>query len=100
MTKPKPKQTKQARIAELERKLAEAMAGQAHVYHFASATMDKASTNHLMASGVILTLTVLGGRQVFEPVLIRDGLSPETIAAIKADMLRSYDLAVMHKPKG
>lgn len=95
----KPKQTKAARIAELERKLREAEAGAAHVYHFASVTVDKASTDHLMASGVILTLTVLGGREIFSPVLIRDGLSKETIAAIKADLVRSYELATMYKPK-
>jgi len=34
-----------------------------------------------------------------EPTLIRDGLSPETIAAIKADLKRSYDLAIQFKPK-
>lgn len=96
----KPKQTKVARIAELERKLGEALAGQAHIYHFADRAIDKASTDHLMASGVVLTLTALGGRVICPPVLIQDGLSPETIAALKADFSRSYDLAVMCKPKG
>jgi hypothetical protein len=94
------KQTKAQRIAELERKLREAEAGQAHVYHFADCYLDKASTKHLMSSGVILTLTVLGGREICDPVLIRDGLSEETILAIKADLRRSYELAVMYKPKG
>lgn len=84
---------------ELERKLGEALAGQAHVYHFASTEINKASTKHLSASGVILTLTVLGGRKVFKPILIRDGLSNETIAALKKDMIRSYDLATLFKPK-
>ena len=96
----KPKQTKAARIAELERKLQEALAGQAHVYHFASATIDKASTDHLMASGVIITLTVLGGREIFSPVMIRNGLSKETIAALKADFVRSFEDATEFKPKG
>lgn len=94
------KQTKVQRIAELERKYMEAKAGQSHVYHFADATVDKASTKHLMASGVIITLTVLGGREIFEPILIRDGLSDETIAALKADFVRSYELANLYKPKG
>lgn len=94
------KQTKSQRIAELERKLNEALAGQAHVYHFASASLDKASTDHLMASGVVITLTVLGGREIFSPVLIRDGLSKETIAALKADFARSYGNAVSFKPSG
>lgn len=96
----KPKQINSQRIAELERKLNEALAGQAHVYHFASASIDNASTDHLLASGVIITLTVLGGREIFNPVLIRDGLSRETIAALKADFARSYGNAVSFKPKG
>lgn len=93
------KQTKAQRIAELERKLGEALAGQVHTYHFADATIDKASTEHLMGSGVIITLTVLGGRKIFEPTLIRDGLSKETIAALKGDFRRGYELATMYRPK-
>lgn len=93
------KQTKAQKIAELERKLQEALAGQAHVYHFAEAGLAKATSKHLGASGVVLTLTVLGGRELFSPTLIRDGLSDELIAALKADFRRSYDLATMYKPK-
>lgn len=94
------KQTKAARIAELERKLGEALAGQTHTYHFAEKGIDKASTKHLMGSGVMLTLTVLGGREICAPVLIRDGLSDETIAALKADFVRGYELATLCKPTG
>lgn len=93
------KKTKAQRIAELERKLIEAIAGDASAPHFACAGLDKASTDHLAASGVILTLTVLGGRKICEPVLIRDGLSKETIAALKADLVRSFELATLYKPK-
>ncbi len=96
----KTKQTKAQRIAELERKLKEALAGQAHVYPSASQAIDKVSTDHLTASGVIITLTVLGGREIHSPVLIRDGLSKETVEALKADYLRSYELATLYKPKG
>lgn len=94
------KQTKAQRIVDLERKLQEALAGQAHVYHFADYSLHKASTDHLMASGVIVTLTVLGGREICNPVLIRDGLSKETIEALRADFRRSYELATHYKPKG
>ena len=52
-----------------------------------------------MASGVVLTLTVLGGRKLFEPVLIRDGLSEALITTLRADLARSYLLAVQQKPK-
>lgn len=89
---------KQPTRAELERKLKEAQASQAYVYHSASTNIDKASTDHLLGCGVIMTLTVLGGREIILPVLIRDGLSPETIEAIKNDLKRSYDLATMYKP--
>ena len=91
-----PKQPKPTR-ADLERKVQEALAGQAHTYHFASQSIGKASTAHMMSSGVMLTLTALGGREIISPVLIRDGLSEETIAAIKRDLKRSYDLATMYK---
>lgn len=53
-----------------------------------------------MASAAILTITGLGGRVIVAPVAIRDGLSAATIAAIKADLQRSYDLATLMQPKG
>lgn len=94
-----PKKTKTARIAELQRQLKEALAGQAHTYHFAAAGLEKASTQHLVGSGVVLTLTVLGGRELFSPVLLRDGLSDPLIAALRADFARGYELATRFKPK-
>lgn len=96
----KTKQTKAQKIADLERKLQEALAGQSHVYHFADAALDKASVRQLAASGVVITMTVLGGRSLFEPVLIRDGLSVELIAALRADFRRSYTAGNLFKPKG
>lgn len=96
----KPKQTKAERIVELERKLREAEAAQVHHYHFASATVGKASMDYLKGSGVIITLTVLGGREIFDPVMIRNGLSNETIEGLKADFIRSYEYAIELKPKG
>lgn len=94
MKTPKPPKTTRA---DLERKLQEALAGQVCVYSFASQAVSRASTAHMMSSGVMLTLTALGGREIISPVLIRDGLSDETIAAIKRDLKRSYDIATMHK---
>lgn len=96
----KTKQSKAARISELERKVQEAIAGQVHVYHFADASIDKASVDHLAGSGVIITLTALGGREICSPVLMRDGLSKETIEALREDLRRSYELATLFKPKG
>lgn len=51
-----------------------------------------------MGSGVLLELTFIGGKEAISPVVIKDGLSAETIAAIKADIRRSYELAVAFKP--
>lgn len=95
----KTKQTKAQRIAELERKLQESEASQIHHYHFATAELPKAGIDRLNGSGVILTLTVLGGRKICDPVLIRNGLSAETISALKADMVRSFEYATELKPK-
>jgi len=66
--------------------------------HFAAAEIKKLGTDRIMGSAVILELSVLGGRTV-HPVAIRDGLSPETIAALVNDLKRSYDIATIFKPK-
>ena len=94
------KKTKMQRIVELTRERDEALAGQVHTYHFASYALNKMSTDHLAASGLILSITLLGGKEPFDPVMIRDGLSKETIAALKADLARSYNTAIAFKPEG
>ena len=83
--------------AQLKRELVEALAGQAFNYPSAHRDIDKASTQHMINSGVIMTLTACGGREIISPVLLHDGLSDETIAAIKAELKRSYDLATLSK---
>lgn len=85
--------------ADLQRKIRELNAQLVHVYHFATAELHKAGTNHMMASGVLVTLHALGGREIVTPVVIKDGFSDATIEALRADMVRSYELAVMFKPK-
>lgn len=84
---------------ELERENMELRAQLAHRYASACSEISKASTDHLTASAVILTLTALGGREIVTPIAIRDGLSKDTIAAIKADLIRSHEQAVAVKPK-
>lgn len=85
---------------ELQQQIKELHAQLAHVYHFAYLELPKASTNHMMASGVLVQLHALGGRQLMTPVMIRDGLSADTIAALQRDIVRSYDLTVAFKPPG
>lgn len=82
--------------AELTRKLKEMEAQLASSYHFASATLEKAG--NLAASAVVVELTALGGRQLINPVAIRGGLSPETIAALRKDIARSWDELTEFKP--
>jgi hypothetical protein len=43
------------------------------------------------ASGVLITIKALNGTTLMEPVLISDGLSPETIKALQDDIKRTYD---------
>ena len=78
--------------ADLERKIKELTAQLPSTYHFANGTID--ATERLMGSAVILELTGLGGKQMIVPVAIRDGLSPETIAALRADIARSYERSI------
>lgn len=80
------------RVMELEAQLASRAAQ-------ASRDIEKAGDS-LMASAAVLTITALGGRVIVAPVAIRDGLSAATIAAIKADLARSFDLATLQRPKG
>lgn len=52
----------------------------------------KLTTDRYMASGLIISIRNLSGNTVIEDTLIADGLSPETIAAIQADIKRTHDL--------
>lgn len=94
------KKTKAQRIATLEEELQEAKAHHIYRHHFASKALDRFSTDKLMGSGVVLSLTPVGGKELFEPVLICNGLSKETIAALKADLVRSFNYATEMKPEG
>ena len=88
------------RIAELENKLRSAEAYQVHKLHFASYELDNISTDRMYGSGVIISITYLGGKSIVDPTAISDGLSPETIAALQADMRRSFEKRMELKPKG
>ena len=94
------KKTKAQRIVELERKLYESNSYHIYRHHFASKALDKLSTDKFMGSGVVLSLTKIGGEMPFEPVMISGGLSKETISALKADLARSFNYATEMKPDG
>jgi hypothetical protein len=85
--------------AQLEREIIELKGQLANSYFHASAALKNASVDVMGASGVVLQLTALGGREIIHPVVIRDGLSNETIAALKRDIIRSHADATRFAPK-
>ena len=88
------------RIAELENKLRSAEAFQIHKLHFASYALDRLSTDNMHGSGVIISITSITGEPLVEPTVISGGFSPETVAALQADMRRSFEKHTEFKPKG
>lgn len=78
--------------AQLARQNAELIAGLNVVHANALMTLKKASMGVRMASGVMLHLTAVGGADIVAPVMIRDGLSDDTIEALRRDIQRSLDL--------
>ena len=85
------------RIAKLEREVFELKAQLVCSHHFASIDLPKFSIDQCTGSAVIIELTALGGRKT-TPVAIRDGLSKETIDAIKADIQRSFSTSTELTP--
>ena len=96
MPKTKPTLNKAAQIASLNRRVVELLGQLSSTYTSAYRALDKTGVDHLTASGVMVTLTALGGRQLAEPFCLRGGLSEATIAALKADIKRSYEQSI-HK---
>lgn len=93
----KTKLSKSATIVQQQRKILELEAQLSSMYHFANVSLDKASTKHLMASGVLLQLSGIGGKDIIPPIVIKDGLSDATIEALRADIKRSWELATLFK---
>lgn len=83
----------------LERKILELEAQLVHRHAFADTELHKAGTDRMMGSGVLIQISTLGGKDIINPVVIRDGLSSETISAIRGDLKRSYAICTLHKPK-
>jgi hypothetical protein len=60
--------------------------------------VDKCGQDRYMASAVTITIKNINvnNNVIVEEVAIGDGLSPDTIAAIKADIKRGYDLMMSY----
>lgn len=90
--------TKRERIAQLERKLRETEAQLAHVYWYAAnGVADTDCTKH-KGGGIVVQIHWLGGKEVCPPFMVKDGFSPESIAALRADIRRSYESATEIAP--
>jgi len=87
---------KQNTRADLVRKIQELEAQLLSSYGAASAGIGKASTDHFMASGVIVRVHALGGREIVPAFMVADGLSLDTVAALRADIKRSYELTKLY----
>ena len=68
-------------------------------YHFAYENIKRLDNDRLMGSGAIITITHLNGKACVDPVMIKDGLSVETIKAIQADLKRSQQSLDVFKIK-
>lgn len=73
---------------DLERRIVELQAQLPSSADSALREIHKAG-DRLMASACMLYIHELGGREIIPPVAIRDGLSKETIEALKADLRRT-----------
>ena len=87
----KPVKTKKPTYAELERRLFDLSAQSLGRAAWALRDLPKASTSKLTASACVVSLTALGGGELVAPFAVRDGLSAETIAALKRDIQRGLD---------
>lgn len=76
--------------AELEQQIVDLSAQLVHRYKSAKKELDGAGET-LTASAAVIRITGLGGREIVAPVAIINGLSKETIQALRNDLQRSFD---------
>lgn len=90
---------KRKTYAELQQQIKELEAQLTHVPYFAINELTRTSEKYLLGSGVLITMHGIGGKQLVTPFMVKDGLSQETIEALKADLRRTYELMVSFNPK-
>lgn len=88
----------QNKISELQGKLFASEASQLHNLHFASADIQRVCNSKMQGSGIILSIKALNGNDIVKPTMIVNGLSRETILAIKADLTKAYEYTIALKP--
>lgn len=96
IVKPKKRDRLKSELADAQRQIVELRAQLVSTIATAFGAVPEAAD--CLGSAVILTITALGGREIVPPVAIRDGLSPETVAALRNDLRRSFELATLVSP--
>lgn len=103
MAQNKTKMTKLQKIAKLQAELRAYKAEDVYTMRLAYDELAKLTKSRFMASGLILHITDPGGREVLQPVMIKDGFSDSTIAAIQADLKAGLEMrlafATLPEPK-
>lgn len=86
------------RLNAIENELRVLKAGRVSTLCAAYKNLDKCNQERFMGSGVTIIIKNINktDNMMVEEVIITDGLSPETIAALKADVKRSYEVTVNH----
>lgn len=83
--------TKKPTYSDLSRMLVELRAQMPGALKIAAKDIGKAD-DRMMGSAVVITVTALGGHAIVQPFAITDGLSSETIEALRRDIDRSLKL--------
>lgn len=84
--------SKKPTYAQLERQLFELRAQTGIALRSARTALDRAGSERQTASAVIITISELGGRLITDPFAITDGLSHDTIEALRRDITRTLVL--------
>ncbi|GAB1340910.1 hypothetical protein [Gemmatimonas sp.] len=96
LTKAQRKARAAEHLAALQRRITHLEGQLGAAYYHAIRALDHASvtsSSNRCADGVLLSLHTLHGEAVFDPVVIPHGLQDPTIAALKAEMTRAFELA-------
>lgn len=92
---PKKKNTKTIQQLEAEIKVLRASL----LCHLKAAYHDlkNCGVNRYMASGLVITITNLEGKEVVEPFMCQDGLEESTISALQQQIKKTETLALISK---
>lgn len=91
--------TKKPTYKELEQRLRAAHASSIPALNLATHQLQKLKGRRFMASALVVTITNEAGKEIVDPVYLRDGLSDEAIDSLLKEVDYSVGLAVAFAPK-